>query len=223
MGREKCRMRSRSATMRQMGPCRWSSRGGSSPAAREPTRNSSSASTRPSASGIPDHLPLRYRTAFASVGGVGRTARVARAHVGNDRRHASLPGALRSRDVVHAAGRRPDRPAATLQDDARHLAGGIPAADGLQLRVPAGIPGYADLAARAGGNGAGNTVDDLRGDAALHVPGSIAWPFRARRSDRRSGRRPVAASANALDALGGLGSPAGRLRLARCRPPALDP
>src|SRR5512132_2275840 len=68
--------------------------------------------------------------------------------------------------MVHAARRWPYRSAATIQDDARHLAGGTPAADGLQLRVSAGLPGHADLAARAGGNGARDSADDVPGDAA---------------------------------------------------------
>src|SRR6266511_6025299 len=99
------------------------------------------------------------------MGGVGGTARVARSDVWDDRRYAGLPGALRSRDLVHATRRRPDHHASALQDDNRHLARGVPIADRLQLRLPALVPRDADLASRAGRNGAGRAVDDLRDDA----------------------------------------------------------
>jgi hypothetical protein len=42
----------------------------------------------------------------------------------------------------------------------------FPLLTAFKLRVPAGIPGHADLAARAGGNGARDSADDVPGDAA---------------------------------------------------------
>ena len=47
-------------------------------------------SPTPRESRVPDHLPLRYGEAPASVGGIGGKAEVARANVGDDCRHAGL-------------------------------------------------------------------------------------------------------------------------------------